>query len=105
MGINAFVLDYRAGTDDAADKSEEDLHRAIQFIFENKERFQLEDSYAVVGFSAGGHLTAEFGTDNRGYKTALERYGARLSIDSEINKYITVGGVLDYTYSSRTDKY
>lgn len=31
----------------------------------------------------------------------IERYGARLSIDSEINKYITVGGVLDYTYSSR----
>ena len=31
----------------------------------------------------------------------MERYGARLSIDSEINKYITLGGVLDYTYSSR----
>ena len=31
----------------------------------------------------------------------MERYGARLSIDSEINKYITVGGVLDNTYSSR----
>lgn len=31
----------------------------------------------------------------------MERYGARLSIDSEINKYITVGCVLDYTYSSR----
>lgn len=31
----------------------------------------------------------------------MERYGARLSIDSEINKYITVGGALDYTYSSR----
>lgn len=31
----------------------------------------------------------------------MERYGARLSIDSEINKYITVGGVFDYTYSSR----
>lgn len=31
----------------------------------------------------------------------MDRYGARLSIDSEINKYITVGGVLDYTYSSR----
>lgn len=31
----------------------------------------------------------------------MERYGARLSIDSEINKYTTVGGVLDYTYSSR----
>lgn len=31
----------------------------------------------------------------------MELYGARLSIDSEINKYITVGGVLDYTYSSR----
>ena len=31
----------------------------------------------------------------------MERYGARLSIDSEINKYITVGAVLDYTYSSR----
>lgn len=70
LGVNAFVLDYRAGTEDAAEKSEEDLHRAIQFIFENKERFQLEDSYLVFGFSAGGHLTAELGTDNRGYKSA-----------------------------------
>lgn len=24
----------------------------------------------VIGFSAGGHLTAELGTDNRGYQTA-----------------------------------
>ncbi len=31
----------------------------------------------------------------------MERYGARLSLDSEINRYITVGGVVDYTYSSR----
>ena len=35
------------------------------------------------------------------FNDRMERYGARLSIDSEINKYITVGGVLDYTYSSR----
>ena len=70
MGIHAFILDYRAGTDCAAKKSEEDLQRAIQYIFENKKEFQIEESYIVIGFSAGGHLTAELGTDNRGYQTA-----------------------------------
>lgn len=70
MGIHAFVLDYRAGTDCAAEKSEEDLHRAIRYIFENKNAFQIEESYIVIGFSAGGHLTAELGTDNRGYLAA-----------------------------------
>lgn len=31
----------------------------------------------------------------------MERYGARLAVDTEVNKYISAGGVLDYTYSSR----
>lgn len=31
----------------------------------------------------------------------LERYGARLSLDTEINKYISMGAALNYSYSNR----
>lgn len=31
----------------------------------------------------------------------LERYGARLSLDTEINKYLSVGATLNYSYSNR----
>lgn len=31
----------------------------------------------------------------------LERYGARLSLDTEINKYVSMGATLNYSYSNR----
>lgn len=31
----------------------------------------------------------------------LERYGARLSLDTEINKYLSMGATLNYSYSNR----
>ena len=68
LGITAFVLQYRAGVRGAAPKSGEDIRRAITYIIENKDRFNVEEDYAAFGFSAGGHLVAELGTTNQGYK-------------------------------------
>lgn len=68
MDISVFVLKYRAGMEGAVQKAQEDLHRAIGFIMENADKFQVEKKYSAFGFSAGGHLVAELGTDNKGYK-------------------------------------
>ena len=44
-----------------------DLNRAVRFVLENSAKFNVAKSYAVIGFSAGAHLTAEWGTDNKGF--------------------------------------
>ena len=68
LGITAFVLHYRVGMKGAAKKAGKDLRRALKFILEQKEKFNVEEEYAAFGFSAGGHLVSELGTDNEGYK-------------------------------------
>lgn len=68
LGITAFVLQYRAGVKGAAEKSGEDLRRAISFIIDHKAQFNVAEDYAAFGFSAGGHLVSELGTANEGYK-------------------------------------
>lgn len=68
LGVTAFVLQYRAGVKGAAEKSGEDLRRALKFILDQREKFHVEEGYAAFGFSAGGHLVSELGTDNEGYK-------------------------------------
>ena len=45
----------------------DDLNRAVRFVLENSTRFNVDKKYAVIGFSAGAHLTAEWGTDNKGF--------------------------------------
>lgn len=68
LGCNAFVLNYRAGEFAATIKGQEDLHTAIRYILKNKEKFHVTDRYVCIGFSAGGHLMAELGTENLGYQ-------------------------------------
>lgn len=80
MGIHAFVLKYRVGVKNTAEKAEEDLHRAVKYIFSQKQDFPITDNYAVFGFSSGGHLVAEYGTDNKGYKAAELPKPAMLSL-------------------------
>ena len=70
----------------------------------NKNALTHQYNVAVRGGSNKTNYSFSFnGMNQEGLllNDRMERYGARLSIDSEINKYITVGGVLDYTYSSR----
>ena len=68
MGINAFVLDYRAGRDCEPFAPMEDLGEALRLIQDNPQKFDvtLED-YALIGFSAGGNLAGIFGSHKHGY--------------------------------------
>mgnify|MGYP005890133443 FL=1 len=80
----------------------DNVHWADEVINKNAPTHQY--NVAVRGGSNKTNYSFSFnGMNQEGLllNDRMERYGARLSIDSEINKYITVGGVLDYTYSSR----
>lgn len=68
MGYAAFSLQYRVGKDAKAPHPMEDLARAVSFILKNTAKFHVDaEDYSVMGFSAGGHLAASFGTDSLGY--------------------------------------
>lgn len=67
MGIAAFVLKYRI-PDDLRMKHKEicplqDAQRAIQFVRENAEAYDIDTAMVgIMGFSAGGHLAATAST-------------------------------------------
>ena len=68
MGYAAFSMQYRCGKDAKAPNPMDDLARAVRFILEHAEELNVEkEGYAVMGFSAGGHLAASFGTESIGY--------------------------------------
>ena len=69
LGYAAFVLQYRTGKDARYPNPMDDLAQAVKFIISHAEDFQVKtDGYVVMGFSAGGHLAASFGTESLGYK-------------------------------------
>jgi acetyl esterase/lipase len=69
MGYSAFVLQYRIGENAKAPNPMDDLAQAVRFILNHANEWQIDTSgYAVLGFSAGGHLAASFGTTSLGYK-------------------------------------
>lgn len=80
LGYHAFVVNYRVGKDAKYPNPMDDLANAIQYILDDAEEFEIEpDEYAVMGFSAGGHLAASFGTNQLGYaKYGLPKPGAML---------------------------
>lgn len=68
-GFTAFVLEYRVRDNCSYHAPEKDVARAISFINENADRFNVEtEGYSLCGFSAGGNLVGLFGTDDYGYK-------------------------------------
>lgn len=61
-GISAFVLWYRVKEKAAFPAPMEDLAKAIKYVINNKEKFNLRvEDYSLYGFSAGGHLAAYMG--------------------------------------------
>lgn len=67
-GYSAFILLYRV-EEEGFPKPMEDLSRAIAYILDNAEQLRINpQNYAVMGFSAGGHLAASFGTKSLGYQ-------------------------------------
>ena len=68
-GINAFVLFYRVNKPGLLPEPVDDLAQAVKFIVNNaKELGVSAQNYAVAGFSAGGHLACEWGSEEKGYK-------------------------------------
>ena len=71
LGYTAFVLEYRTGLHCSSHAPMHDLARAVRFIEQRADEFNVDTKdYAVVGFSAGGNLAGIFGTKAWGY----ERY-------------------------------
>lgn len=70
MGYHVFCLNYRVGGTAVLPKALDDLAAGYRFITKHKELFGLKsNAYAVAGFSAGGNLTAVWGTAGRGYRS------------------------------------
>lgn len=63
LGLRCFVLHYRVGENQTYPDALRDGVEAIQLIRKNaKEWGVIPDNLAVIGFSAGGHLSAALGT-------------------------------------------
>lgn len=78
LGISAFIVYYRVKKKAAFPAPMDDLATAVKEIFSKAGEYCLEtENYSVWGASAGGHLTASFGTENMGYaKYQLPKPGA-----------------------------
>ena len=64
MGYNAFGLIYRPGWDE----SNEDMARAVSFIFEHADELQVDtDCYSLWGGSAGARISAYVGSHGPAY--------------------------------------
>ena len=63
LGVHAFLLDYRLGPAFHHPAEMEDAQRAVRWVRANAKRFHLDPHrVGMLGFSAGGHLTATLAT-------------------------------------------
>ncbi len=77
LGYTAFVLYYRVKQEPLLPKPFEDAIRAVAFIEENAEKFNIAAGhYMAGGFSAGATVTAELGTDNFGWNSPAAKIHA-----------------------------
>lgn len=68
-GYHAFALNYRCGENAKAPNPLDDMANAVSYIMDHAEELHIDsNTYAVCGFSVGGHLTACFGTESVGWK-------------------------------------
>lgn len=75
-GIAAFVLKYRTWRDSAYTDYKEvpltDLKQAINLVYDNAEKYKIDTArLGILGFSAGGHLTAMAATGMEKRKPAF----------------------------------
>ena len=71
LGVHALIVNYSVGKIANCTDPADDVAEALRFALAKREEWKLRESYAVCGFSAGGHLAACWGTDALGYR----RYG------------------------------
>ncbi len=63
LGYQSFLIEYSTGKRASDLRPLRELAEAVRLIRENAEAWHIEENHvAVLGFSAGGHLTASLGT-------------------------------------------
>ena len=68
-GYAVFVMRYRAYPDNDNNGPIEDIARAVKYITGHAQQFGVQtESYALIGYSSGGHLAGLFASDALGYK-------------------------------------
>lgn len=68
LGYAAFAMQYRCGKNALAPNPMDDLAKVVHYILEHADSLNVQkEGYSVMGFSAGGHLAASFGTESIGY--------------------------------------
>ena len=68
-GYAVFALRYRVFQNAKDNAPLDDIGRAVQFITANAGEFSVQtESYAILGYSSGGHLTGLFGGRELGYQ-------------------------------------
>ena len=77
-GYAVFVMRYRAYPDNDNNGPIEDIARAVKYIIGHARQFGVQtESYALIGYSSGGHLAGLFASDALGYKNyGLPKPGA-----------------------------
>jgi TonB-linked SusC/RagA family outer membrane protein len=97
---NPISLSYDGPDDSLYGKANTDWAQEVR----NKNAATHQYNVAVRGGSEKTNYSFSFnGLNQEGLllNDKLERYGGRLSLDTEINKYISMGATLNYSYSNR----
>ncbi|MDQ3000321.1 MAG: alpha/beta hydrolase [Fibrobacterota bacterium] len=107
LGVHAFLLDYRLGPAFHHPAQMEDAQRAVRWVRANAKRFGIDPRrVGMLGFSAGGHLTATVATHHDIGKPAspdsVERVSSRP--DFQILVYPVISMEAPFTHrASRTN--
>ena len=65
--VNTFILDYPTDKDIIAEKPLETVKQLVEHLIENRKEYGIDaERMAVIGFSAGAHLAASYGTIYKG---------------------------------------
>lgn len=71
LGYHVVIVNYRCKEAAVVPNPMDDLGSAVRYIMNHAIEWKINSQYALMGFSAGGHLAASFGVKMFGY----ERYG------------------------------
>lgn len=101
MGYTVFVLRYRICFDVKDNAPLYDVGTAVRYITEHAAEFGVQtEDYAVVGYSAGGHLTGLFGSAEKGWaQFGVPKPGALL-MGYPINNYMEAKPVYHLLYDT-----
>ena len=65
--VNTFILDYPTDKDIIVEKPLETVKQLVDHLIENRKEYGIDaERMAVIGFSAGAHLAASYGTVYKG---------------------------------------